>query len=234
MAENEIGVWVRQCLNRRFADIPNLVQESQAWVDHRNGQGISIVWLFSPTEASHLFEVRRIVEEIEQEVLTAHPDYELIQNRKVQVHQVLTTHQNQFKEKREEDKEMIVHPHLARPSPPVTEVKECLVNIDPKNDFPALPQSIRPVGKLREDIRRIRPLLLAFLTSMFPIACSMRSLCEGLDNHRRIIEIHLNRLVKEGLVQRIQLIPTKKDRARVGYLLASPPPFKGPPYQSLC
>ena len=47
MVEIEIGVMVRQCLNRRIADKSTLVAEVAAWERRRNREGARIEWLFT-------------------------------------------------------------------------------------------------------------------------------------------------------------------------------------------
>jgi hypothetical protein len=47
MAEIEIGVLSRQCLDRRLNDVEVLGREVEAWEDERNGQGAKIHWTFT-------------------------------------------------------------------------------------------------------------------------------------------------------------------------------------------
>lgn len=51
MAEIEIGVLNKQCLNRRIGDMDTLRDEVAAWQDRRNDQGATIRWLFSVEDA---------------------------------------------------------------------------------------------------------------------------------------------------------------------------------------
>ena len=51
MAEIEIGVLNKQCLNRRIADIDTLRSEVDAWESRRNAEGATIRWLFSVDDA---------------------------------------------------------------------------------------------------------------------------------------------------------------------------------------
>jgi transposase len=51
MVEIEIGVMVRQCLNRRIADKPTLIVEIAKWEHRRNREGAQIEWLFTVERA---------------------------------------------------------------------------------------------------------------------------------------------------------------------------------------
>ena len=51
MAELELSVLQRQCLNRRFADLHTLEAECQAWVAARNHDRVKIKWQFSNADA---------------------------------------------------------------------------------------------------------------------------------------------------------------------------------------
>ena len=51
MAEIELNVLIRQCLNRRIPDIETVVSEVKAWQDHRNSQNATINWRFSTKDA---------------------------------------------------------------------------------------------------------------------------------------------------------------------------------------
>ena len=51
MAEIELSVLQRQCLNRRLADEATLVHEVEAWEKERNKKQATIDWRFSVTEA---------------------------------------------------------------------------------------------------------------------------------------------------------------------------------------
>lgn len=46
MVEIEIGVMVKQCLDRRIGDVDRLAQEIAAWAESRNEEGATIKWLF--------------------------------------------------------------------------------------------------------------------------------------------------------------------------------------------
>ncbi len=51
MAEIELSVLSRQCLNRRIPDFTTLTQEVDAWVKQRNGQNTWIDWRFTTEDA---------------------------------------------------------------------------------------------------------------------------------------------------------------------------------------
>lgn len=51
MVEIEIGVMVRQCLNRRIADKPTLIAEIAKWEHRRNRERARIEWLFTVERA---------------------------------------------------------------------------------------------------------------------------------------------------------------------------------------
>jgi transposase len=51
MVEIEIGVMVRQCLDRRITDKPTLVFEIASWEKRRNAEGARISWMFTVARA---------------------------------------------------------------------------------------------------------------------------------------------------------------------------------------
>lgn len=51
MAEIEIGVLNKQCLDRRIGDFETLRAEVDAWETRRNEEGATIRWLFSAEDA---------------------------------------------------------------------------------------------------------------------------------------------------------------------------------------
>ena len=51
MAEMELSVLSRQCLNRRFADVAEMQQEIVAWQTDRNRTGLGANWRFTTDEA---------------------------------------------------------------------------------------------------------------------------------------------------------------------------------------
>jgi DDE superfamily endonuclease len=51
MAEIEIGVMARQCLDRRIPDQNKLKREIKAWQDERNKKGIRVNWRFTTQDA---------------------------------------------------------------------------------------------------------------------------------------------------------------------------------------
>lgn len=55
VAENEIGVLSRQCLNRRIPGEPELKKEIQAWSRDRNRKQITIDWKFDKKKAKTTF-----------------------------------------------------------------------------------------------------------------------------------------------------------------------------------
>jgi len=61
MAESELSVLSRQCLDRRIADRPTLEQEVAAWEQRRNAESRCIDWRFTTPDAriklKHLYPV---------------------------------------------------------------------------------------------------------------------------------------------------------------------------------
>jgi DDE superfamily endonuclease len=51
MAEIELSVLARQCLDRRIPDAPTLAAEVAAWVNRRNEAGATIDWQFTTADA---------------------------------------------------------------------------------------------------------------------------------------------------------------------------------------
>jgi hypothetical protein len=51
MAEIEIGVMARQCLDRRIPDQESLKREIKAWQDERNQKGVCVNWRFTTQDA---------------------------------------------------------------------------------------------------------------------------------------------------------------------------------------
>jgi len=51
MAEIELSVLGRQCLNRRIPDKATLTSEVNAWVEERNAQFVKVLWRFSTADA---------------------------------------------------------------------------------------------------------------------------------------------------------------------------------------
>ena len=51
MAEIELNVLIRQCLNRRIPDIATVATEVEAWQNHRNTQTATINWRFTTKDA---------------------------------------------------------------------------------------------------------------------------------------------------------------------------------------
>ena len=57
MAEIEIGVMSRQCLDRRIPDQRTLRREAAAWQDRRNQEAIKVDWRFTTADARNKIEV---------------------------------------------------------------------------------------------------------------------------------------------------------------------------------
>lgn len=51
MAECELSVLSRQCLNRRIGDMATLTQEASAWQEQRNATKVTIDWQFKTADA---------------------------------------------------------------------------------------------------------------------------------------------------------------------------------------
>jgi hypothetical protein len=51
MAEIELSILARQCLNRRIPDQVTLTQEAVAWAEVRNTQGRTVDWRFATADA---------------------------------------------------------------------------------------------------------------------------------------------------------------------------------------
>ena len=51
MAEIELSVLGRQCLNRRIPDKATLTTEVNAWVEQRNAQLVKVQWRYTTTDA---------------------------------------------------------------------------------------------------------------------------------------------------------------------------------------
>jgi hypothetical protein len=52
MAEIELSVLSRQCLDRYIPDKPTLTQETFAWETERNDNGATVDWRFATQDAS--------------------------------------------------------------------------------------------------------------------------------------------------------------------------------------
>jgi len=63
MAEIELGILSRQCLDRRIENLEELRQEVAAWENNRNGQKSKVVWRF--TNAQARVKLRRLYPSIE-------------------------------------------------------------------------------------------------------------------------------------------------------------------------
>ncbi|GJM27310.1 MAG: transposase [Phycisphaerae bacterium] len=51
VAEMELSVLARQCLDRRIADLPTLTREAAAWEDQRNAARVKVQWQFTTADA---------------------------------------------------------------------------------------------------------------------------------------------------------------------------------------
>ena len=51
MAEIELSVVDRQCLDRRLAPLERLAREVHAWEDARNAAGMKVIWRFTTDKA---------------------------------------------------------------------------------------------------------------------------------------------------------------------------------------
>ena len=51
MAETELGVMIRQCLNRRINNIEELGKEVEAWQAHRDHLEAKVNWHFTTEDA---------------------------------------------------------------------------------------------------------------------------------------------------------------------------------------
>lgn len=51
IAEIELSVLARQCLDRRIADLPTLQREVAAWQERRDGAGGAVEWRFTTADA---------------------------------------------------------------------------------------------------------------------------------------------------------------------------------------
>ena len=51
MAEIELNILSRQCLNRRIRDLETLKREVTVWQDNRNHEETGIVWRFTTADA---------------------------------------------------------------------------------------------------------------------------------------------------------------------------------------
>jgi hypothetical protein len=71
MAESELGVLTSQCLDRRIADKPTLIEEVAAWQDARNSKHTKADWQFTTADAriklkrlTHHYERRRVLNRV--------------------------------------------------------------------------------------------------------------------------------------------------------------------------
>jgi hypothetical protein len=64
MAEIELSVLSRQCLNRRVPDFESLRAEAQAWQRRREEKGVRIEWRFSTDDAR--IKLRRLYPSLQE------------------------------------------------------------------------------------------------------------------------------------------------------------------------
>lgn len=63
MAEIELSVLSRQCLDQQFGDIDTLKSHTSAWVSERNKIGASVNWQFTTNDAR--IKLRRLYPQID-------------------------------------------------------------------------------------------------------------------------------------------------------------------------
>jgi len=63
MAEIELSVLARQCLNRWMASQAKMEQEVRAWEEERNGRGVGVQWRFTTADAR--IKLRRLYPSIQ-------------------------------------------------------------------------------------------------------------------------------------------------------------------------
>lgn len=69
MAEIEIGVLQRQCLDRRLPDLPTVQAEVAAWQRDRNAQQVTVHWQFTTPDARiKLWRLYPVLEPVKSEV----------------------------------------------------------------------------------------------------------------------------------------------------------------------
>ena len=63
MAEIELSVLTRQCLNRRIPEKETLIQEVSAWQQQRNDEVVKVLWQFTTADAR--IKLRRLYPQIQ-------------------------------------------------------------------------------------------------------------------------------------------------------------------------
>ena len=63
MAEIELSVLTRQCLNRRIPDKETLIQEVSGWQQQRNDEVVKVLWQFTTADAR--IKLRRLYPQIQ-------------------------------------------------------------------------------------------------------------------------------------------------------------------------
>jgi hypothetical protein len=64
MAEIELSVLSRQCLQRRVPNFETLHREAQAWQQRRDEKGVKIEWRFSAEDAR--FKLKRLYPSLQE------------------------------------------------------------------------------------------------------------------------------------------------------------------------
>lgn len=65
IAEIELSVYTKQCLDRRIDDIDTLRREAKAWTDRRNASGAKVDWHFTTDDAR--IKLKRLYPQIKEE-----------------------------------------------------------------------------------------------------------------------------------------------------------------------
>ena len=66
MAEIEVNVLIRQCLERRIPDIDTVAAQVNAWQQHRNTRNAVINWQFTTKDAR--IKLRRLYPTLERDM----------------------------------------------------------------------------------------------------------------------------------------------------------------------
>lgn len=68
MAECELSVLARQCLNRRIPDLATLTEEVAAWEARRNAAAVTVDWHFTTADAR--IKLKRLYPVLKEQILT--------------------------------------------------------------------------------------------------------------------------------------------------------------------
>lgn len=71
--------------------------------------------------------------------------------------------------------------------------------------------------------------VVTFLTISYPLFFSAQEICAEFGVARNTLSVHLNRLHKDGKVEKIKFSNLKKGRPIVKYKIMTPSSNKGPP-----